>query len=78
VATNGRATDGDRQVIAVLRVRVSSAGRLRYGEAIEAETEHMRRFTTWIGLVMQVRGLIAESQGILPTEKSTPPQTGLA
>ena len=57
----GSVLDADPRVIAVLRMRVSTAGRLVYGEAIEVETEQLRRFTTWAGLANEVRDLVAAS-----------------
>jgi hypothetical protein len=53
--------DADRQVTAVVRVRISQAGRLVYGEAIEAESERFRRFTDWSELATQLRSLIEEA-----------------
>ena len=68
---SGSVLSEDRQVVAVLRVRVSPTGRLRYGEAIEAESERPWRFSTWSGLVGQLHALITEA--IRPTGGTADP-----
>ncbi len=60
-ARQARDLDVDRQVVAVLRLRVSPHGELVYGETIDAATERRRRFSSWSGLISDVRSLIAEA-----------------
>jgi hypothetical protein len=63
--------DAARQVVAVLRIRVTEGGELLYGETIDAATERHRRFSSWIGLVADMRSLIAEA-----LHRGAPPDSG--
>lgn len=56
-----RSPQGDQLVVAVLRMRVSSDGELVYGETVGAEGERRGRFSSWTGMVADVRSLVAEA-----------------
>jgi len=57
-----------REVIAVVRLTLSPAGDLRYGEAFDAATEVGRRFRSWAQLGEVLRGIAAtaSAQGNRP------------
>ena len=55
-----RTTPGGRQIVAVVRLTISTEGGLQYGEAIDAETERSRGFSSWAGLVQCLGDLITE------------------
>jgi hypothetical protein len=59
--SKSRDLHSDREVLAVLRIRVSQTGELRYGDAVDGETERRRRFRSWGGLLTDVQSLVRES-----------------